>query len=146
MKTNCVPACLFCSLLPSGHHYWSLLVLTAVFGFIISSGPTVSTPLLVDLLDIQHLNTAFGKIITLSYMLLITSSRNSDICPWTGCSSWPFCCWVHPGYICCWFLFTFLHCFSSVWCLCLSSLFDLVRQSKSFDPQIWLHRFVNMLK
>merc|ERR1719312_29126 len=49
-----------CSSLPSGSVYSVLLVLTAVFGFIISSGPTVSTPLIVDLLGIHHLNSAFG--------------------------------------------------------------------------------------
>ena len=32
-----------------------------MFGFIISSGPTVSTPLIVDLLGIHHLNSAFGN-------------------------------------------------------------------------------------
>eukprot|EP00092_Neocalanus_flemingeri_P019535 GFUD01021165.1.p1 GENE.GFUD01021165.1~~GFUD01021165.1.p1 ORF type:complete len:446 (-),score=66.10 GFUD01021165.1:65-1402(-) len=52
-------ASVLCALLPSGH-YWSLLAMSAVFGFIVSSGSTVSTPLIVDLLGIHHLNTAFG--------------------------------------------------------------------------------------
>jgi len=53
-------ACIICACLPSGQHYWPLFGLTAVFGFIISAAPTVSTPLIVDLLGIQHLNMAFG--------------------------------------------------------------------------------------
>ena len=61
MLINLLLACLFCSLLPSGQHYLSLLLLTSIFGFSISAGPTVSTPLLVDLLGIKHLNTAFGE-------------------------------------------------------------------------------------
>ena len=50
------------ALLPFAQHYLSLLLLAAVYGFIISSGPTVSTPLLVDLLGINQLNTAFGLL------------------------------------------------------------------------------------
>ena len=36
-------------------------MLSVLFGVFISSGPTVSTPLIVDLIGIQQLNTTFGK-------------------------------------------------------------------------------------
>merc|ERR1719233_1761296 len=43
-----------------GHTYLSLVVLSILFGAVISSVPTVSTPLIVDLIGINNLNTAFG--------------------------------------------------------------------------------------
>ena len=43
-----------------GHTYLSLVVLSIFFGAVISSVPTVSTPLIVDLIGINNLNTAFG--------------------------------------------------------------------------------------
>ena len=121
-----LPACILCSLLPSGQHYWSLVVLTAVFGFIISSGPTVSTPLIVDLLGIQHLNTAFGISQTLVHLLLKCKFRYLDICPWDGCSNWTICSWIYSGQFFFKLFPAFLYCIWPVWCLCLLSLFDLV--------------------
>jgi len=53
-------ASIICSILPSGTHYGSLVILSSIFGAVISSGPTVSTPLIVDLIGIDQLNTAFG--------------------------------------------------------------------------------------
>ena len=53
-------ACFLCFILPMGHTYLSLVILSIFFGAVISSVPTVSTPLIVDLIGINNLNTAFG--------------------------------------------------------------------------------------
>eukprot|EP00092_Neocalanus_flemingeri_P071693 GFUD01088151.1.p1 GENE.GFUD01088151.1~~GFUD01088151.1.p1 ORF type:complete len:434 (+),score=64.50 GFUD01088151.1:63-1364(+) len=56
-------ACVLTYLLPSDQPYWCMLLLTTVFGFIISSGPTLCIPLIMDLIGIHQLNTVFGILI-----------------------------------------------------------------------------------
>jgi len=58
--TSAAFACFLCLILPMGHTYLSLVLLSIFFGAVISSVPTVSTPLIVDLIGINNLNTAFG--------------------------------------------------------------------------------------
>jgi len=53
-------ACVCCFILPFGHTYTSLVLLSVLFGAAISSGPTVRTSLIVDIIGIKQLNTAFG--------------------------------------------------------------------------------------
>ena len=56
-----ISACILFFIFPLGHSYISLVMLGVLFGVVISSGPTLSTPLIVDLIGIQQLNNAFGK-------------------------------------------------------------------------------------
>merc|ERR550517_469534 len=48
--------------MPLTQSYPLLVVLSGVFGFVISALPTVTSRLLVDLLGIQHLNSSFGAL------------------------------------------------------------------------------------
>eukprot|EP00092_Neocalanus_flemingeri_P021648 GFUD01023481.1.p1 GENE.GFUD01023481.1~~GFUD01023481.1.p1 ORF type:complete len:462 (+),score=95.14 GFUD01023481.1:81-1388(+) len=53
---------IFPVLMPIGGSYSALLVICGLFGFTISALPTTTTGLIVDLLGIRHLNSAFGTL------------------------------------------------------------------------------------
>jgi len=53
---------IFPVLMPLTNSYPILVVISGVFGFLISALPTATSKLLVDLLGIQHLNSAFGAL------------------------------------------------------------------------------------
>jgi len=53
---------IFPILMPLTPSYPLLVVLSGVFGFVISALPTVTSRLLVDLVGIQHLNSSFGAL------------------------------------------------------------------------------------
>ena len=48
-----------------------LVLLSGVFGFVISALPTVTSRLLVDLVGIQHLNSSFGVGLSFLYFLMV---------------------------------------------------------------------------
>ena len=81
-KTNLIPASLFCSLLPSCEHYWSLLVMISVFRFSISAWPTHSSAGRSPWHNSsQH---CFWWKYTKIICLIIKLFRNSDICSWVA--------------------------------------------------------------
>lgn len=53
---------IFPVLMPFGGSYSILLVISGLFGFTISALPTVTTALIIDLLGISNLNSAFGTL------------------------------------------------------------------------------------
>jgi len=53
---------IFPALMPIGGSYSILLVISGLFGFTISALPTVTTGLIIDLLGVRNLNSAFGAL------------------------------------------------------------------------------------
>ena len=48
-------------LMPIGGSYSVMMVIAGLFGFVISALPTTSTGIIVDLLGLENLNSAYGK-------------------------------------------------------------------------------------
>ena len=52
---------IFPILMPIGGSYTIVMIICGLFGFVISALPTVTTGVIVDMLGIRYLNSAFGK-------------------------------------------------------------------------------------
>ena len=69
---NFISGGIFPALLPIGGSYSILLVISGLFGFTISALPTVTTGLIIDLLGVRNLNSAFGENFLHKYPKLIS--------------------------------------------------------------------------
>ena len=63
---------IFPVLMPIGGSYTTVMVICGLFGFVISALPTVTTGVIVDMLGIRYLNSAFGKHFINNISLLIS--------------------------------------------------------------------------
>ena len=60
---------IFPVLMPVGGSYSAIIIISGFYGLIISALPTTSTGIIVDLLGINNLNSAYGKYFIFKYFI-----------------------------------------------------------------------------